>query len=742
MKKILSLSMFFGLLFLTQFVSAQTPQTNPTPPVEDDADVVKISTTIIQMDVVVTDKKGNQITDLKPEDFEIYENGKKQKITNFSYIVTSSGKTATANTDTSKDDSKTESKSKTPVPPVKLKPEQIRRTYALVVDDLGLSFESVYYVKQALKKFINEQVEEGDLVAIIRTGGGIGALQSFTNNKQQLFAAIEKVRWNSYGRSGISPFTAIGTSLKEDLEGMVDEQGNVKSIAGTESDKEFEKQVNEYRQENFAYGTLGALRFIVRGMGELPGRKSVILFSEGFASISRRGNLGESTRVFDSLRKLADFANRSSVVFYTLDPRGLQNPGMAFANDVIREVLPTGFDPGSYVDQRDLRADDFRDSQQTLRYLAYETGGFPFQNRNNLDRGLSEIVEDQKGYYLIAYEPDDETFDPQKAKYNKLKVNVLREGTRVRYRSGFYGIPDEKIAQAKQTVEQQIYNALTSPFAAGDISLNLNAMFAEDDQNGMFIQSLVFIEGKDLKFTDEADGTKKANFDIIAMTFGDNGQAIDEASKNYTIKVSENNHQKLLEHGIIYTLVVPVKKPGAYQFRIALRDSATAKVGSASQFIEIPNLKKKRLTLSSLVLNNYSAAEWQKIRAGEKPDTAIEGNDDLSTNIDTTLRRFKPGTVLQYGYIIYNAANRANQNPQMEIGVRLLRDGKVIMEGEPREFSPADQTDLRRVPAIGAITLGKSLPPGNYVLQVIVTDKFAKEKYQTATRWVEFEIVE
>lgn len=740
MKHILFILSLLTFLFFLQNLLAQTPQPTQTPP--EDEDVVKISTTLIQMDVVVTDKKGNQITDLKPEDFEIYENGKKQIITNFSYIETSS--TTNAENKTEKSESVSKNKNGIPIPPVKLKSEQIRRTYALVVDDLGLSFESVVYVKRSLKKFIDEQVQEGDLVAIVRTGGGIGALQSFTNNKQQLYAAIEKIRWNSYGRSGIGAFESITTTLKEDLEGTVGSDGSVTGSLGNAEDREFEQQIDEFRQDNFAYGTLGALRYIIRGMGELPGRKSVILFSEGFQSLSRQNGVTSTNGVFEGLRRLADFANRSSVVFYTLDPRGLVNPLMATAEDNITKVLPDDLtsEDKFYTDPRDLRNSKFIDSQQTLAYLAYQTGGFPFINRNNLDKGLEEIVEDQKGYYLIAYEPNDETFDPKKSRFNKLKINVLRDDLKIRYRSGFFGIPDEKLANVKQTIEQQVYGALTSPFGAGDIALSVNTIFAEESKQGMFLEAIVFINGKDLKFSDEPDGTKKANFDIIAMTFGDNGQRVDEASRNYTIKVNDEMYQKVLAKGFIYNLTVPIKKPGAYQFRVALRDSATAKVGAASQFIEIPNLKKDRLTLSSIVLNNYSADEWRKISTGQNISSQNEENGNFETNVATALREFKTGTVLQYGYIIYNAKSTTSQKPQLEIQAKLFQDGKVILAGNPSLFNPSDQNDIDRLQSVGAITLGKSLKPGNYVLQIIVTDKLAKQKHQVTSNWVEFEIVE
>src|SRR5687768_7057387 len=159
------------------------PKPKPTPPVApqtqpaSDEDVVRISTNLVQVDSVITDSKGKQVTDLRADEVQIMEDGKPQKITNFSYtaldLTGTSRPTAPA---------KPADKNAPPVPPVRLKPEQVRRTMALVVDDLGLSFEGAYAVRRALKKFLDQQMQPDDLVAIMRTGGGIGALQQFTTD--------------------------------------------------------------------------------------------------------------------------------------------------------------------------------------------------------------------------------------------------------------------------------------------------------------------------------------------------------------------------------------------------------------------------------------------------------------------------------------------------------------------------------------------------------------------------------
>ncbi len=578
-------------------------------------------------------------------------------------------------------------------------------------------------------------MQEGDLVAIIRTGVGIGALQSFTSDKRQLFAAIDKIKWNSQGRVGINSFDPIGTTLREDLNGTRKSDGSVKSVQGTEEEKAFEKQINEFRNDNFSVGTLGALNYVIRGMRELPGRKAVMLFSEGFPLVSN----GEPNRIFEAMKRLADLANRSSVVFYTLDPRGLQNPGMAYANDIIREVVPS--DPGADrfdSDPRDARTTVFRDTQQSLRYLAYETGGVPFVNQNNLNLGLQRAVDDQSSYYLLGYQPDETTFDPKKNKFNKLVVKLNRPDLKVRYRSGFFGITDEKFRQTSQTPRQKLATALVSPFGSTEVNLNLYSIYYNDNQNRNFIRSFVYINTKDLTFTIDAEGFYQAKFDIIAMIFDANGAAAGNNINSHSLKFTKDQFAKAQEKGIIYVLPVPIVKTGAYQFRVALQDTATGKIGAASQFIEIPNLGKKKLTLSNLIVKQYSAEEWKKLSLGQNNNLNSPNNGAL---LDTVTRKFKRGAVFTYSFVVYNAKANAGQKPQLQLQARLFRGGKVILEGNPSAIDISGQTDLQRIEVSRAVTLGTNLQPGDYALQVIVSDDLNKEKKQIATQSIDFEIV-
>jgi VWFA-related protein len=163
-----------AILFCASISLSQATTSTPQGGVED---VVKISTTLIQIDATVTDKKGNIVKGLTADDFEIYENDKKQLITNFSFVELQPDVPPVA-----REIKPDKNSVPIPLPPSKLRPEQVQRTVALVVDDLGLSFGSVYEGRSSLKKFVDEQMQQADLAAIIRTSSGVGALQHFTSD--------------------------------------------------------------------------------------------------------------------------------------------------------------------------------------------------------------------------------------------------------------------------------------------------------------------------------------------------------------------------------------------------------------------------------------------------------------------------------------------------------------------------------------------------------------------------------
>ena len=711
--------------------NAQTGQQGAKPSKREGEDVVRITTNLVQDDAVVTDKNGKPVTDLKPQEIQIYEDNRPQKITHFSYITSDNADAALAKP-------APPDKRRINVPTVVLRPSDVRRTIAVVIDDLGLSSQSIYFVRRALKKFIDEEMQPGDLVAIIRTSGGIGALQQFTSDKRQLYAALEHIKWYGTGRSGVDAFAPLTPPTPGAFGAQIDEKI---------------KEQNEFRDDMLAVGTLGAVSYVIRGLEDLPGRKSILLISDGFKMslsepLTREAGMEKNSsndRTLKNLQNLIDQASRASVVIYTMDARGIQTLGLTAADNT------SSLSQQQLLGQRPTRRDTLYDTQAGLAYLAEETGGIAIRNSNDLSAGIRRVLDDQKGYYLIGYRPDQSTFDPKTGRrsFHHLTLKVTRPGSfTVRMRKGFFGVTDNERVSAETSAREQIVHALVSPFGSDAVPIRLTSLFVNDAKAGSYMRSLLHVDGSALTFTDEPDDWHQAQFDVAAVTFGDNGNVVDEVSRVDRLRVRGDSYRRVLKSGFVYMMTLPVKKPGAYQLRVALRDQASERVGSASQFVEVPDMKKNRLELSGIMVS-------ANVRSGpnnQQPQTSGPSNqstpnqgeqsDPLDMATSAAVRKFHQGDDLRYSFVIYNARlRRETGQPQLQTQARLFRNGRPVFTGKLQPFTLSNPPDLNRLSADSMIHLGADMIPGEYLLQVVVTDLLADEKHRTATAWLDFEIV-
>ena len=707
--------------------AAQTPASRQSASqVKPSDDVVVITTNLVQVDAVVTDKNDEPVTDLRAEDFEILEGGRAQQITNLSYIALEPSAAAQP----PETIGATPAKNNATTPAVPLRPEQVRRTVALVVDELCMTQLSHLTVRDSLKKFVDEQIRVGDLVGIFSTRGGAGALQQFTNDRRQLHRAINSLRWLP-ARLGYNCSDAFPVA-RSDYRGP-----SVLSGAGRQGSFETEEARNsrlrgeDFDRESLAVGALGTLRFIVGGLRELPGRKSVAFFSDGIPIYTRGAGSG---RAVDALRSVIDAANRASVVFYTLDARGLPITGITAEDDVLPGL------PGDDVDKTiESRRGALFESQNGLAYLAGATGGRFTYNSNDLNIGLRRMLADQRGYYLIGYRPSGETFARGADKFHRIEVRVKRPDLRVRSRQGFYGLTDKEARPAARTGDRQLYAALASPLSAGDIRVRLTPFFGNDARAGAFVRALLHIEGQDISFVDEPNGGKKLVLDVAAVTLGDKGQVVDEFNRTHTVRASGETLEQIRRNGLLYTADVPVKKTGAYQFRIVVRDGASKRLGSAGQFIELPDFKEGGLALSGIILSEAKPNAAPAIPAGAAAEAALS---PVESPANSAVRQYLPGSVLSYGYIIFNAKpNRSNNQPQLTTQLRLFRNGQLIFTGPETPSEAGKETAVGQLGDFGYFKINDKSVPGEYVLQVIVNDLLAGEKRRTATQAIDFEIV-
>jgi VWFA-related protein len=659
--------------------STQRPATQQ--PADDSDDVVKITTNLVQVDAVVT-KDGKPVSGLTANDFEIYEDGKRQTITSFAYISNVAGEAAPT-------PPKTRDKTSSGfVPPVPVKRDVSRRTIAIVVDDLGLSAESMTFVRRSVRKFVAEQMQPNDLVAILRTGRQVGALQQFTNDKRLLNRAVEQLRWNLCSRVGINVLPAVGSTA--------------------------------YAGCLHSYGsTLAQVRSIVDAMGELPGRKSLILLSDSAPIQNQELQPYEYENVPDwagddwvsrrGLAKIAERAIRSSVIIYSVDTQGLQPTGPTaadrFSGD-IHQVL------AQMQNVMSTRSHLLQDRRAGGDLIARQTGGFQIRNSN--DFGLDRIMQDQTGYYLLGYRPSTETFNKR---FHHIKAKVKKSGVNVRTRFGFYGVSEEDVKLQLPSPAKATNLALMSPFGAQDLEFEVASFFTNDKTQGSFIRSFIYLDPANLTFKTVED-REQTSLEIHGVVFGDNGAPVEQVTHRVPLSLTKDEYDKSMREGLRLRFDMHARRPGAFQVRIAIREGYGYKIGSAGQFVAVPDLNNKQLALSGIVLQSVS-------------DPASQ-NAIMSS---PAIRRFPVNSDLYFTFVVYNGS------PNLLMQTKLFRDGKVVKSSAEIALDVKEQSDPARILTTSVMRLTPDLEPGNYYLQLLLTDKAASAKQPPAIQWVDFEIV-
>lgn len=704
------------------------------PPPEAQA-VFRITTSLVQVDAVVTDSKGRPVTNLAARDFEILEDGKPQEVMNCAYVATNTGPPETDRrfVMTSSSGAKSGATAPMPQPVYNLRPQDVRRTTVLLIDDLGLSFETTAFVRQALKKFVETQVQPGELLAIMRTSAGIGALQPFTNDKTILAAAAEAVQWSPLSRAGLWSVEPV----KRDQAAYLRQQGNLPAPpTGGQSepfatDESAAQSSPDYFKNNVLAGaTIGAMQYIVGGMYPLPGRKSLIVLSDGLGCATDPYSNYNCRQLIDVL---ADQANRSGVVVHAIDARGLQVLSLTAADD-LNEPQDAGGIPGA-TRRGTLasRSSAYYESQEGLNYLTAQTGGLFLHNVNDLNVQVDRILGQEQGYYLLGYKPVS-TFEKERdrAKFHKIEVRVKTAGLTVRWRRGFFGVPDTAPRPRMLNREERLSAAMVSPFASADIRVRLTCLYGQGKKFPV-VRTLVHMDGRDFRFSDDDQGRHRATVQVSASIFGADGTALAESYRTYHMTVQGNDYQRDLEAGFLFAHDIPVAKPGGYQVRAAVRDAATDRVGSATQFVIVPDLKQKRLALSTIVLDQTPTD------AGAASDASgqMQSGDPRRSAAG---RLFRASDPIRYAFQVFNAKREGgSRQPRLDTRLRLFREAKLIYESPVMAVKPGDK-DQNRLLALGKLQFAKGLPPGDYILQAIVTDNLAPKKYAVATQWMDFHV--
>jgi hypothetical protein len=445
----------------------------------------------------------------------------------------------------------------------------------------------------------------------------------------------------------------------------------------------------------------------------------------------------ESGRMWRALSRMLSRVNAAGVVIYTVDARGLEAGGLT-AEDNPQQVQ-TG-NSGTYDAEalvRAKQADRVRyllDTQESMQFIADQTGGLAITNNNDLNLGIDRVLADQAGYYLLGYAAPKDA--PRSGwDQNRVKVRVTRSGLRVRARQGFFGPSDPN--EPKGFGFDPLTTAALSPFGSTGITVRLSSFFGHDTKQGAYVRSLLFIDSTDLQWDEDTPGRHTTTFQVNLVAIGDNGQVLAEWRRLVPVALNDEQFRASRERGILYSVSTRVKQPGAYQIRAAVRDANHQATGSASQYLEVPQVGAGKLALSGVLLKGLAKAEAASA-TGTIEEAAPAGLAE-AVLIEPQVRILERGTEAVYAYEIYDGLKPADA-AGLEMATALLRDGRVVYQSPfaPVTTPPRRGGKVRAIPIAGKLALGADMAPGPYTLEVIVRGKDAKKLVRK--QWLDFEV--
>ncbi|HKW02689.1 MAG TPA: VWA domain-containing protein [Vicinamibacterales bacterium] len=632
----------------------------------DQGQVFRAEANLVEISAVVVNQRGERVSGLKREDFEVLEDGRPQQLAQFLAVDLKANKADATD--------RTFGGFRDTLAPLDLASNDVEgRAYAIVLDYFHLAPEEMPRVRSAVRQFVEGHLGEHDTACVVRMSySPYGSL--FTTDRKQLLRlagitfqpgslrtqAGDDIPVQDAEPTKLAPIREPNLGMALDLAMAAD---------ATERSLEELGRVAEY---------LGQLRFR---------RKTVLLFSQGIGidllggyTGTSPGIRGASDRAARALKEFVAAATRNDVTVYAIDARGLS--------------AVTADSPGTR-----------RAEWDSLRILSRETGGDAVLAFNQFDVPFSRIVDDSSRYYVLGYYTKVRSTNKD---FHALKVRTIDPQLTVRTRTGFYGNaaihPAVKATNGKSTQVDKLL-AYPLPVSDGGLHLAISASVAGRTGGRGMVQVALEVNGSELLLDREGRDLPDNEVEIAYAALDDVEKTVSHGAKRVSFKRSDESWPKIVENGWRYLAVVPVPA-GAHQLRLAARETKIGRFGSVFIDVRVPDPSAQPIAMGSLMLSTNTAALKPTIGDVAIPRPIFEGPPIAS-------REFSASDAISV-FAPVLASGPSGLKLELECLVRSSGGAVVWRSGV------SNPVDLR---AGGhAFTIpAESLSPGRYLLAVVAS---------------------
>ncbi|MGH9504574.1 MAG: VWA domain-containing protein [Terriglobales bacterium] len=550
-------------------------QAPSTAPGEVPAPTIRVTTHLVLVDVVVTDKQGKAITGLRPEDFEVDENGKAQKISTF---VPAGEKQPEAQA----------------LPPgIYSNRPQYRDpggpVTVMLLDAVNTGFTDQGYARRQMLSFVQQQLKTGQRMAIFTLTGSLNVLQDFTSDPQILAAALQ--RFNPQSQEFASANHAVTTASANPTTGstvaaldaatpplhVADGSNGPAGAAAYASAQAviaaFAGAQASYAEDQRAVLSLNALNSLARILGGLPGRKSIIWVTGNlpFSLVPENramtdAELEETLPSLDTRRVGEHAAGNQAALFRQSHAEDIRELEARLASGQIA-VYP--------VDARGLTLSTSIDSQETMLDIARETGGRAYVNQNEIKFGVERAFADSAASYTLGYYPENKKYD---GKYRQIKVKVKRDGAETQYRRGYFAVNPAELKGYNS--EREVVSALGDAVPSTLVAFTARVVPAAENRAAKGKVGVDFlVDASTISAEDASGGGKHLNLGFFAAVFSPAGKLLGNRSMKVDQTFDAKTYQQLEEHGLLLHMDLD-PQTGSNQLKLGVQDNRTGLVGS------------------------------------------------------------------------------------------------------------------------------------------------------------------